>query len=109
MTLSSAGQSDVYERLQKDPSERILDDRPAPDADISPIELLYDGFGHFTDIMEGRSDVPGLAEVDSRELHQAVDDLATTMTAYFAEEDDRRDAALACLNRIFSAYKGFFK
>jgi hypothetical protein len=53
--------------------------------------------------MDGRDDVPGLADIDDRELQHAVDDLATKMTAYFTDENNRRDTALPCLNRIFSA------
>ena len=103
---SDTGRSATYERLQQDPSEKILDDRPEPDPDIPPIPLLYDGFGHFLDIMDARVDVPGLADVDVLELRKAVDDLACKMAGYFSKEDDRRDAALPCLNRIFSARRG---
>ena len=71
---SDTAKSAVYEQLQQEPSEKILDDRPEPDADIPPIPLLYEGFGHFLDIMDGRDDVPGLADVDVRELWKAVDD-----------------------------------
>jgi hypothetical protein len=84
-----------------------LDDRPRSDSDIPPIPLLYDGFGHFLDFMDGRrDDIPGLADVDIQELHKTVDDLAVKMTGYFSTEDDRRDAALPCLNRIFAARRG---
>ena len=71
---SDTAKSAIYEHLQQEPSEKILDDRPEPDADIPPIPLLYEGFGHFLDIMDGRDDVPGLADVDVRELWKAVDD-----------------------------------
>ena len=100
---STTGKSDVYQYLQHQPSEKILDDRPKPDPDIPPVPLLYDGFGHFLDIMDDRDDVPGLADVEVLELRKEVDDLASKMTGYFFNEDDRRDAALPCLNRIFSA------
>lgn len=103
---STTGKSDIYERLQQQPSEKILDDRPDPDPDIPPIPLLYDGFGHFLDIMDARDDVPGLADIEVLNLWKEVDDLASKMTGYFDNEDDRRDAALPCLNRIFSARRG---
>jgi len=103
---SYIGKSATYQRLQRDLSEKVLDDRPEADADIPPIPLLYEGFGHFLDITDGRDDVPGLADVDVRELRKAVDDLATTMTGYFRSEDDRRDAALPCIGRINSARRG---
>jgi hypothetical protein len=83
-----------------------LDGHPEPDCDIPPIPLLYDGFGHFLDIMAARDDVPGLADVNFQELWEVVDDLASKMTKYFSDEDEWRDAALPCLNRIFSACRG---
>jgi hypothetical protein len=99
---STTGKLAIYEHLQYQPSEKILDDRPEPDADIPPIPLLYHGFGHFLDIMDARDDVPGLADVEVLELRKE-DDLASKMTGYFENENDRRDAALPCLNRIFDA------
>ena len=100
---SDAGKPSLYLDLQNDPSEKILDDRPHLNADIPPIPLLYDGFGHFLDIMDGHDDVPGLADVEDRELQDAVDDFATKLTAYFDHEYERRDVGLKCLNRIFAA------
>ncbi len=103
---SDIGKSSTYLDLQKNPSERILDDRPQPDADIPPISLLYDGFGHFLDITDGHDDVPGLTDVKVRELQVAVDDFATRMTTHFDTEDERRDVGLKCLNKIFAARRG---
>ena len=105
MAPSDAGKPSSYLDLQNDPSEKILDDRPHLDPDIPPVPLLYDGFGHFLDIMDGHDDAPGLADVEDRELRDAVDDFATKMTAYFDHEDERRDVDLKCLNRIFAARK----
>jgi len=56
--------------------------------------------------MDARDDVPGLADVEVLELRNEVDDLASKMTGYFNNEDEQRDAALPCLNRIFSAHRG---
>ncbi|KIL70470.1 hypothetical protein M378DRAFT_68187 [Amanita muscaria Koide BX008] len=102
---SETGKSAKYQSLQGDPLERIYDDLP-PDPDIPPIPLLYEGFGHFLDIMNGHKNVPGLADVDVQELRNEVDELASKMTGYFSKKDDRRDEALACLNCIFSARRG---
>jgi hypothetical protein len=49
---SDTGKSAIYKRLQQGPSEKILDDRPEPNPNILPIPLIYDGFGHFLDIMD---------------------------------------------------------
>jgi hypothetical protein len=59
-------------------------DRPVPD-DIPPISLLYEGFGHSFNIIDGHHNVPRLTDVDSRELHRVVDDLADEMTGYFGK------------------------
>jgi hypothetical protein len=96
----------VYQRLQEDPSEKTLDDRPEPDADIPPISFIYEGFGHFMDILNGCDNVPGLADVDVWELQKEVDELTNRMTGYFATDDDRKNAALPCLDYIFSARRG---
>jgi hypothetical protein len=101
---STTGKSDVYKHLQHQPSEKILDDRPGPDPDIPPIPLLYDGFGHFLDIMDARNDVPRLADV--LKLRKEVDNLANKMTGYFNNTDDQRDAALPCRNCIFKVHTG---
>jgi hypothetical protein len=96
----------VYEHLQQETSEKIFDDRPAPEPDIPSVALLYEGFGHFLDIMDGRDDVPGLADIDVMDLRSAVDELASKMNQSFTTEDARRDAALPCLAHIFSARRG---
>jgi hypothetical protein len=102
---SQTGKSSTYLDLQNNPSEKILDDRPQPDADIPPIPLLYDGFGHFLDVMDGHEDVPGLADAEVRELQDAVDDFAVKMTTFFNNEDDQRDVGLKCLKKIFAAHR----
>ena len=103
---STAAQPSIYENNQNTPSEKILDDRPEQDADIPPVPLLYDGFGEFQDIVDGVTDVPGLSKVDMAELYKAVDDFAQKMCRFYENEDQRRDAALPTLNRIFSARSG---
>ena len=103
---STTSRINYYQRLQEDPSQKILDDRPRPDSDIPPVPLLYEGFGHFLDIMDGGIYVPGLSDVDVHQLRQRVDDLASEMTKYFDNEDARRDAGLPLVDRIFSARRG---
>ncbi|KIM81444.1 hypothetical protein PILCRDRAFT_787677 [Piloderma croceum F 1598] len=104
-TLKDVGPH-TLELWKHQPSEKILDDRPEPDPDIPPIPLLYDGFGHFLDIMDACDNVPGLADVEVLELRKEVDDLANKMTGYFNNKDEWIDAALPCLNRIFLACRG---
>ncbi|KAH9167048.1 hypothetical protein EDB89DRAFT_2127435 [Lactarius sanguifluus] len=101
---SSLARSQAYVDLQRDSRERILDDRPEPE--IPPIPLLYSGFGHFLDVMDGRRDVPGLADIKVAELQMAVDVLATEMTRFFEKELQRRDKGLEHLNDIFAARRG---
>jgi hypothetical protein len=102
----STGKPDVYEYLQQDPAEKTFDDRPEPDVNIPSVALLYQGFGHFLDIMDGRNDVPGLADIDIMKLHKEVDGFASKMNMSYDDEKVRRDAALPCLNSIFSAHRG---
>ena len=83
-----------------------MDDRPTPDLSIPPIPLLYHGFGHFLDIMDGRDDVPGLVDVKAAELRTAVGRLATKMTELTETEEDRREQGLVCLREIFTARQG---
>ncbi|KAI6006859.1 hypothetical protein EDD15DRAFT_2514757 [Pisolithus albus] len=99
-------QPEVFESLQKDLSEKILDDRPKPDPDVAPTPLLYEGFGHFLDIMDGRLDVPGLADIDTTKLLSKVDEFASKMNKDYPNEDFRREAVLPYLNRIFKARRG---
>ena len=106
MVPSNTGKSNTYKCLQHQPSEKILDDCPEPDPDIPPIPLLYDSFGHFLDIMDGCDNVPGLADVEVLKLWTEVDNLVTKMTGFFKDDNDHRDAALPCLNRIFSKRRG---
>ncbi|KAH9051258.1 hypothetical protein EDB87DRAFT_1836674 [Lactarius vividus] len=103
---SSLARSQGYVELQRDSRERILDDRPEPDYEIPPIPLLYSGFGHFLDIMDGRDDVPGLAAIKVAELRMAVDTLATEMTRFFEKESQRRDKGPENLHAIFAAREG---
>lgn len=99
-------QPSCYENNQHNSSEKILDDRPEPDADIAPISLLYDGFGDFLDIFDGKTDVAGLSEINIAELQKAVDDFAQKMCRFYDDEDGRRTTALRALNCIFSARTG---
>lgn len=100
------GQLQEYQKLQQDPSHKILDDHPIPAADMLPIPLLYDCFGHFLDIVDGLETASGMADVKVPELQKHVDNLASVMTQYYPSEDLRRDAALPCLWHIFLAHSG---
>ena len=98
--------SRLRRQLQLVPSEKIFDDRPKPDPDIPSVALLYEGFGHFLDIMDGRDDVPGLADINVKKLYSEVDTFASKMNEYYRDENDQRDAVLPCLTHIFSARRG---
>ncbi|KAH8990741.1 hypothetical protein EDB92DRAFT_1862947 [Lactarius akahatsu] len=102
----SLARSQAYVDLQRDSRERILDDRPEPDHGIPPIPLLYSGFGHFLDIMDGHDDVPGLADIQVAKLRMEVDALATEMARFFETKSQRRDKGLEHLKNIFAARWG---
>jgi hypothetical protein len=100
MGPSSLALSKNYERLQKSPQEKILDDRPEDD-DIPPISLLYEGFGEFLDIVAGSTDC--LHSINISMLESAVDEFADSICQFFENEDSRRKRGLQLINKIFSA------
>jgi len=102
---SSLAQQRTYKNTQRDPKEKILDDRPSEDDNIPPVSLLYDGFGQFLDISAGDTNVEGLIDVKVSDLQFAVDEFAQSMCGFFEVECQRRDAGLAALDKIFAARK----
>lgn len=105
--LSTTGKPEFFESPQKGPSGKISDDCPNPDSDFAPAPLLYDGFGHFLDIMDGRPGVPGLADIDTMKLVSEVDEFASKMNSEdYTDERLQREAILPYLNRIFKARRG---
>ncbi len=103
---SLIAQPSEYCSLQGRLSERIFDDCPERDDDLPPISLIYDGFGSFLDIFLGRLDVPGLSDIDFRELQVHIDTFADSMCRFYTTEDDRRDAGIRHLNSIFATWTG---
>ena len=103
VALSVLAKYKCYMGFQGDSKQKIWDDRPIPDPGIPPISLLYSGFGHFLDIMDGRVDVPGLEDIRKDVLEKAVDDFAKAMTGFFDLELDRMNEGLGHLQQIFIA------
>jgi len=98
---SEMGKLENYRALQRIPSQRILDDRPAPDS-IPPVALLYDGFGSFMDVFGRQGDICHL-DGKRRNLEMAVDSFAEKMAdIYDDEEADRMEEGLRALNQILS-------
>ncbi|KAJ7774980.1 hypothetical protein B0H16DRAFT_1509114 [Mycena metata] len=87
-------------RIQEEPAQRVLNDRPKPDLNIPPLSLLYRGFGGFIDmctVPEHKfTDI-----VDEVKLTSAVREYALRSTDYYDDEEKRRYAILAPLNVIF--------
>lgn len=96
---STTGTQAACQAIQTNSLEKIMDDRPLPDVDIPPIPR----FGHFLDIMDDLDNFPGVTDIHIPQLRAAVDDLASKMTGFFDTEQMRRDTAVSCLMRIFSA------
>ena len=94
------GKQSEYESLQRDPSERILDDRPEQDS-VPPVSLLYEGFGSFLDIFRRREGVYELT-LERRDLEVAVNYFAEAMTSFFESEAERKTTGLNALNAILS-------
>jgi len=96
-----------YEKLQNNPEERILDDRPQDD-DIPPASLLYEGFGQFMDIVAGRP-VDGCNNVNAFDLHLAVDEFAESMCLFYPNEDTRAKFGRTYINKILAARRDGFR
>ena len=94
-----------YQDMQRNASQRILNDHPFADLDVPPTPLLYSGFSHFADIYNGCDGVPFLLDIDFLVLGAAVDDFANMMSKFFGNEDDQHDEGLPLLNVIFSCRK----
>jgi hypothetical protein len=99
----------AYWDLQAQPTARLLDDRPAPDPYITPIGLLYHGFGRFDDIITGRMSFDTVVRcnnIKTPEFDTAVNKFVRDMTKRFKSEDGRRDLVLEGLNQILGANHG---
>ena len=92
-----------YQALQKQPEQRILDDRPEADGLIPPISLLYDGFGIFEDVFREGLPVPGESEILEAKLWDEANDFADQMAAFYGNEAERRGVIHGCLAKIFRA------
>ena len=78
------------------------------DSDIPSVALLYEGFGHFLDIMDGHYNVSGLVDIDDVKLQTEVDKLTNKMYESYKNEVGWREAALSYLNHIFLAPKSIW-
>jgi hypothetical protein len=102
---SDSSKPSNYQDMQKNNSQRILDDRPSADLDVPPPPTALFRLRHFVDIYNGCDGVPFLSRIDFPALEAAVDDFANKMGNFFRNEDARRDQALPLLNAIFSCRK----
>ncbi|KAL5492142.1 hypothetical protein ACEPAI_3589 [Sanghuangporus weigelae] len=94
-----------YSTIQKDPQERILDDIPDPDTDVSPVSLLFDGFGKFLDTFRTYDGLPvNVASVPRAHCHSLIDKFAEKMCQTYPDENRRNNACLQAINDIFAAY-----
>ena len=101
---SAISQPDNYKKLQGQPNQRILDDRPSVDSLIPPISLLYDGFGIFEDIRQGFP-VPGEEDINETQLWVKVYGFMDNMAKFHDSEASRRSATIDHLHQIFHARK----
>jgi len=100
---SNVSKPENYRAIQKQPQQRILDDRPRADRFIPPISLLYDGFGIFDDVFRGQSSVPGENDIVEADLWREANAFADQMAEFYDTEAKRQDAVFRCLERIFRA------
>ena len=96
--------SEVY-KVQHDPSDRLMNDRPKTDTDRVPIALLYHGFGRFLDVLKGASTHDTLT-FDRRTFEEKVDEFVGFMNEYYRNEGIRNKKAIKSLNGIFECVLG---
>ncbi|KAI9447310.1 protein kinase subdomain-containing protein PKL/ccin9 [Lactarius psammicola] len=102
---SQMGELPNYESLQRQPTEKILDDRPEP-YPVPPVSLLYDGFGYFMDeAFRNREDVPEIS-TKRRNLEMAVNAFADEMTGFYYCDASRSFEGLPALNNILALGDG---
>ena len=94
-----AKSSEVY-RVQRDPSDRLMNDRPQTDTDRVPIALLYHGFGRFLDALKGAS-TDHTHSSDRQMFEEKVDEFVGFMNEYYRDESIRNKKAVKSLNGIF--------
>ena len=102
-TPSEASNLQTYKTLQRQPQQRILDDRPSAGRFIPPTSLLYNGFGYFDDVVNKRRQVPGESSILETKLWDEVDTSAVRMAQFYDSEAVRRGIVLYHLRRIFRA------
>jgi len=99
---SDAAKASEFRRLQNDEEQRILNDRPYKDVQITPIALLYSPFGEFLDRIRNP---PTISDgVHLKKLEAAVDDFSFLMCQHYINEEARRKKVLKALNAIFDCY-----
>ena len=101
---SSIAKTENYRKIQKQYSQRILDDRPRTDGFVPPISLLYDGFGVFDDVLCERGQVPGETSIPEVEFLGKVNAFAKEMAEFYGSEADRQKAVIHRLEDIFSVH-----
>jgi hypothetical protein len=69
---SDAAKASEFQRLQNDEAQRILNDRPHKDVQITPIALLYSPFGEFLDHIRNPPTISDCVHL--KELEATVDD-----------------------------------
>jgi hypothetical protein len=94
---SKISQLEDYKKLQKNSKQRILDNRPSADRFIPPISLLYDGFGAFDDVLQGKP-----ADRENKilmlPLWERVGNFLKQMAKFYDTEAPRQDTIIQCLN-----------
>ena len=99
---SDAAKASEFRRLQNDEKQRILNDRPYKDVQITPIALLYSPFGEFLDHIRNHPTISD--SVHLKKLEAAVDDFSFLMCQHYTDEEGQRKKVLKALNDIFECY-----
>jgi hypothetical protein len=109
---SRLGRPSVYWKMQADPAQRLLDDRPSPDVSVAPIALLYAGFGRFDDIVAGRTPLDTVVRNNSIKISNfdaSTSVFVEAMPDKLEKDSDRQDEGFKHLNRILGAAPGLYR
>jgi len=73
------------------------------DKNISPVVLLYYGFGLFYDIFHGQINILQLKKIDEPRFVQNVNQFLQLIGLYYLKEDARRNKGLKIMNDILTS------
>ncbi|KII85721.1 hypothetical protein PLICRDRAFT_56927 [Plicaturopsis crispa FD-325 SS-3] len=87
---------------QEDHEQRVWNDRPECEDRLAPIALLYEGFGRFLDVIDGRDE--DWAGVSRARLESSVTSFCKAMRRHYADDINRRVSIQPLLENALQLY-----